>query len=105
MNGKGAGPGSDRSRAEGRGRRRHPSRLYSDGPGLQSRRGSFPELCPQKAESGTVGLLGRLLVGYDGSRMVNGYCLPNDQGIATSSETGYRVMRRTGDNQILVLFR
>ncbi|MGM0875238.1 MAG: hypothetical protein ACQEWV_10605, partial [Bacillota bacterium] len=31
------------------------------------------------------------------------YCKPNNEGIATVSDTGYRVMERTGPNQVLVL--
>ncbi|MGM0879357.1 MAG: SHOCT domain-containing protein, partial [Bacillota bacterium] len=31
------------------------------------------------------------------------YCKPNNEGIATVSDTGYRVMERTGANQVLVL--
>jgi trimeric autotransporter adhesin len=52
-----------------------------------------------------VGLLGKLLTRDDGSCKVNGYCWPNNQGIATASTKGYRVMKRTGLNQILVLLR
>ncbi len=51
-----------------------------------------------------VGLLGQLLVRDDGSCQVNGYCRPNDNGVATNSDEGYRVLRRTGENQILVLY-
>ncbi|PAB57931.1 peptidase G2 autoproteolytic cleavage domain-containing protein, partial [Anaeromicrobium sediminis] len=52
-----------------------------------------------------VGLIGQLLVRDDGTCKVNGYCMPNDEGIATASSTGYRVMERTGENQILVLVK
>ncbi|MFC6604121.1 peptidase G2 autoproteolytic cleavage domain-containing protein, partial [Ectobacillus funiculus] len=51
-----------------------------------------------------VGLLGKLLVRDDGSCKPGQYCKPNDEGIATASNQGYRVMKRTGPNQILVLF-
>ncbi|MCA1027742.1 hypothetical protein LCM23_16725 [Cytobacillus kochii] len=53
----------------------------------------------------TVGLLGQLLVTDDGSCSIDGYCLPNDEGIATFSETGYRVMDRISSDQILVMFK
>ncbi|MDQ0246497.1 hypothetical protein J2S09_004101 [Bacillus fengqiuensis] len=33
-----------------------------------------------------VGLLGKLLVGDDGTCQVNGYCKPNGQGITTASK-------------------
>ncbi|WP_394139411.1 peptidase G2 autoproteolytic cleavage domain-containing protein [Cytobacillus oceanisediminis] len=52
-----------------------------------------------------VGLLGKLLVRDDGTCQVNGYCKPNKEGIATSSRKGYRVMKRTGPNQIFILFK
>ncbi|MBT2667115.1 hypothetical protein J7J00_16585 [Bacillus sp. ISL-4] len=51
-----------------------------------------------------IGLLGKLLVRDDGSCEVNGYCMPNGEGIATKAKQGYRVLDRTGTNQILVLF-
>ncbi|PGY32263.1 hypothetical protein COE09_32050 [Bacillus thuringiensis] len=51
-----------------------------------------------------VGLLGKILIRDDGSCQVNGYCLPSDEGIATASSKGYRVLKRTGKNQILILF-
>ncbi|MFZ5969208.1 MAG: peptidase G2 autoproteolytic cleavage domain-containing protein [Bacillota bacterium] len=52
-----------------------------------------------------VGLLGKLLVRDDGTCKAGGYCRPNDEGIATAASEGYRVMKRTGENQILILFR
>lgn len=53
----------------------------------------------------SVVLLGQVLVSDDGTCTVNGYCLPNENGIATASPTGYRVMKRISDNQILIFFR
>ncbi|MGM0878994.1 MAG: peptidase G2 autoproteolytic cleavage domain-containing protein [Bacillota bacterium] len=58
----------------------------------------------KRSEWVAVGLLGKLLVRDDGTCQVNGYCRPNDEGIATAFDKGYRVMKRTGSNQILVLF-
>ena len=52
-----------------------------------------------------VGVMGKLLVRDDGSCVVNGYCKPNDDGVATISDSGYRVMKRIADNIILVMFR
>lgn len=52
-----------------------------------------------------IGLLGKLLVRDNGLCKSNGYCKPNDQGIAVPSDDGYRVLRRTAPNQILILFR
>lgn len=52
-----------------------------------------------------VGLVGKLLVRDDGTCQVNGYCKSNDEGIATATTNGYRVMKRTGTNQIMILVR
>jgi autotransporter adhesin len=49
-----------------------------------------------------VGLIGKLLVRDDGTCMAGSYCQPNNEGIATASDIGYRVLERTGQNQILV---
>jgi hypothetical protein len=59
----------------------------------------------ERPEWVAVGLVGKLLVRDDGTCEVNGFCKPNNEGIATASENGYRVMRRTGPNQILVLLK
>lgn len=53
----------------------------------------------------TVGLLGKLLVRDDGTCQVGGYCIPNEKGIATASEKGYKVLKRINDNQIKIFFR
>jgi hypothetical protein len=52
-----------------------------------------------------VGMLGKLLMRDDGACQPGGYCMPNADGIATASDTGYRVMKRTDEDQILILFR
>lgn len=52
-----------------------------------------------------IGLLGKLLVRDNGLCQSNGYCKPNDLGIAVPSDTGFRILRRTAPNQILILFR
>ena len=52
-----------------------------------------------------VGLLGQVLVRDNGTCRENGYCVPNDQGVATAASRGYRVMERRGPNQILILLR
>ena len=51
-----------------------------------------------------VGLMGRLRVRDDGTCRVNGYCRPNDRGIAAAAPRGYRVMKRLSPNQVLILF-
>ena len=51
-----------------------------------------------------VGLLGKLLVRDDGTCRPGEYCVPNHEGVATASNKGYRVMKRTDADQILILF-
>ena len=52
-----------------------------------------------------VGLLGRLLVRDDGTLTAGGYCRPGMNGIAAASHTGYRVLKRTGPNQVTILMK
>ncbi|MNI36705.1 hypothetical protein D3C73_907660 [compost metagenome] len=52
-----------------------------------------------------VGIVGKLLVRDDGSCQPGGYCTPNDEGIATAAEAGYRVMNRTRDDQIRIFVK
>jgi hypothetical protein len=52
-----------------------------------------------------VALLGAVRVRDDGSLTPGGYCRPGMGGIATAAHTGYRVLKRTGQNQVLILFR
>ncbi len=59
----------------------------------------------ERPEWTAVALLGKVLMRDDGSCQVNGYCRPAAGGVATSAKTGYRVMRRTADRQILILLR
>jgi len=58
----------------------------------------------KRKEWSAVGMMGKLFVRDDGSSVVNGSCMPNDNGIATNSASGYRVMKRVADNIIQVLF-
>lgn len=58
-----------------------------------------------RAEWLPVGLIGQMLVRDDGTCETHGYCRPNDNGIATKAESGFFVIKRTGENQILILFR
>lgn len=58
-----------------------------------------------RKEWSAVGMLGVLAVKDDGTCEVNGYCKPTDDGMATKSDTGYRVVARIADNIIKVLFR
>ncbi|WP_413408549.1 peptidase G2 autoproteolytic cleavage domain-containing protein [Paenibacillus amylolyticus] len=59
----------------------------------------------QRVEWIPIGVVGKLLVRDDGTNQVGGFCRPNNEGIATSSTTGYRVMKRTGPNQILIFVK
>ncbi|MET7021574.1 peptidase G2 autoproteolytic cleavage domain-containing protein [Bacillus mycoides] len=59
----------------------------------------------QRPEWVPVGLVGKLLVRDDGTCQPKKYCKPNSEGIATASSEGYRVMKRTGPNQIMILVR
>ena len=59
----------------------------------------------KRQEWATVGLMGKLIVRDDGTCVVNGYCKPNDDGIATRSDTGYRVIARLDENVIKILIK
>jgi hypothetical protein len=52
-----------------------------------------------------VGLLGAIPVRDDGTLTPGGYCQVGVNGVATSAHTGYRVLKRLGTDQVLVLFR
>ncbi|MEK3793571.1 peptidase G2 autoproteolytic cleavage domain-containing protein [Paenibacillus sp. FSL R7-0204] len=49
-----------------------------------------------------VGTMGKLLVRDDGTCQVNGYCMPDENGVATASVEGYRVLARIAPNQIRI---
>ncbi|MFE4377919.1 peptidase G2 autoproteolytic cleavage domain-containing protein [Bacillus subtilis] len=76
-------------------------------PKLNPKWDSTKEYIPrsQRPEWVAVGLLGKLLVRDDGTCEVNSYCKSNDEGIATKANQGYRVLERTGPNQVLVLVK
>lgn len=58
-----------------------------------------------RKEWSPVGFHGQVVVIDDGTCQVNGYCKPSTDGIATASESGYRVMSRIDDAHIKVLVR
>ncbi len=58
-----------------------------------------------RPEWDAVGMLGVLSVRDDGTCKINGYCKVAEGGIATASETGYRVIKRVNDNIVKVIFR
>ncbi|MNF00295.1 hypothetical protein D3C80_1991060 [compost metagenome] len=47
--------------------------------------------------------MGKLLVRDDGTCFAKGYCKPNDDGIATNSTNGYRVMKRVSSSIIQII--
>ena len=59
----------------------------------------------QRPEWSTVGMLGQLVVDDDGTCEVDSYCKSNDYGIATKSDSGYRVIDRIDENHILIIFK
>jgi predicted CxxxxCH...CXXCH cytochrome family protein len=59
----------------------------------------------QRPEWSPVGMMGKLLVRDDGTCVVDGYCKSNDNGIATTSTTGYRVIKRVSTNIIQVVLK
>ncbi|WP_373605311.1 peptidase G2 autoproteolytic cleavage domain-containing protein [Bacillus sp. AFS059628] len=88
------------------GRMIHPSFTKNE-PILNPEWDSSQEYIPrlQRPEWVPVGLVGKLLVRDDGTCQPKKYCKPNNEGIATTSSEGYRVMKRTGPNQIMILVR
>lgn len=59
----------------------------------------------ERSEWGIVGLVGKLVVVDDGTCEVNGYCKPSENGIATKSDKGYRVLTRIDKSHIKVLLK
>lgn len=59
----------------------------------------------RRAEWVAVCLIGQVLVRDNGACRPNSYCVVSDQGMAVQAQRGYRVMERTGPNQILILLR
>lgn len=59
----------------------------------------------KRKEWSPIGLLGKLLVYSDGSCNVGDFCKPNDEGIATKSDSGYYVLEKRDNNIIKVLVK
>lgn len=57
----------------------------------------------KRKEWSAIGMLGKLVVIDDGTCQVNGYCKVSDNGTATASDTGYRVISRLDENHIKIL--
>lgn len=58
-----------------------------------------------RKEWAPVGLLGKLIVIDDGTCQENGYCYASENGIATASETGYRVLKRIDESHVKILVK
>lgn len=58
-----------------------------------------------RPEWAAVTYAGKLVVCDDGTCKVNGFCSPSENGIATASETGYRVLSRIDKNHVKVLVK
>lgn len=59
----------------------------------------------KRKEWSPVGIVGKLLVRDDGTCQADGFCKSNDDGIATASVTGYRVLKRVSANIIQVFLK
>jgi hypothetical protein len=58
-----------------------------------------------RPEWDAVGMMGVLSVRDDGTCQVNGFCKVAEGGIATASESGYRVIKRINENIVKVVFK
>lgn len=58
-----------------------------------------------RKEYGNFAMLGKLVVIDDGTCQVDGYCYPNDNGIATASQDGFYVMERLDPTHIKILLK
>ena len=58
-----------------------------------------------RPEWDAVGMIGMLSVRDDGTCDVNGFCKVAEGGIATASESGYRVIKRINENIVKVVFK
>ena len=58
-----------------------------------------------RPEWDAVGMVGVLSVRDDGTCKVNGFCKVSEGGIATSSDSGYRVIKRVNDNIVKVVLK
>lgn len=58
-----------------------------------------------RKEYDKVGLLGQLVVQDDGTCKVNGYCTASVNGVATKSDSGYRVIKRIDKKHIKIILK
>ena len=59
----------------------------------------------QRPEWGVVGLLGKVLVRQDGTLTAGEYCMPNENGIAVKSDTGFYVLEVVNETQAKILLK
>lgn len=58
-----------------------------------------------RKEYSKVGLLGQLVVQDDGTCEINGYCMASVNGVATKSDSGYRVIKRIDETHIKIILK
>lgn len=58
-----------------------------------------------RKEYSKVGLLGQLVVQDDGTCEVNGYCTASVNGVATKSDSSYRVIKRIDETHIKIILK
>lgn len=58
-----------------------------------------------RKEYSKVGLLGQLVAQDDGTCKVNGYCTASVNGVATKSDSGYRVIKRIDETHIKIILK
>lgn len=58
-----------------------------------------------RKEYSKVGLLGQLVVQDDGTCKINGYCTASVNGVATKSDSGYRVIKRIDEIHIKIILK
>lgn len=58
-----------------------------------------------RKEYDKVGLLGQLVVQDDGTCEINGYCTASVDGMATKSDSGYRVIKRIDETHIKIILK
>lgn len=76
---------------------------YKENPDYDPSRGYIQR--EDRPEWDAVGMVGVLFVRDDGTCKVNGFCKVADSGIATASETGYRVIKRVNENIVKIIFK
>lgn len=59
----------------------------------------------ERKEWAVVGLMGQLVVVDDGTCSVNGYCTVGENGVATASDSGYRVLKRLDETHVKVFIK